>query len=202
ARDRGAVVSSLFPATVPFYRRLGYEFGGTWTIHRARLDHLPRGEDRAELFEGDDPGELRSCYESFAEGRTGLVEGETDDWWAVRILQRWRQDAASRAVVVRGDDGVEGYACFSIETRGEWRGFDIDCTHLAGTTPRALRALLAYFRRYRGVGSGLVWAGPPNEPLGLLLEEESLEVRRHMRYMSRLLDVPRALADRGYPDAV
>jgi predicted acetyltransferase len=202
ARDRGAVVTSLFPATVPFYRRLGYEYGGTWTIMHARLSDLPRDAIPVELFEGDDPHELRACYEAFAAGRTGLVEGEDDDWWRVRVLQRWNRDAATRAVVVRGSEGVEGYACFSLETRGEWKGFDIECTHLVGRTRRALSGLLDYFRRYRGVGRGLVWVGPPNEPLALLLNEESAQVRRHMRYMSRLLDVPGALEARGYPEAV
>ena len=54
ARDRGAAVTSLFPATVPFYRRLGYEYGGLWTTYRARLSDLPRGQGATtiELFEG------------------------------------------------------------------------------------------------------------------------------------------------------
>ena len=41
-RDRGAVVSTLFPAVVAPYRRLGYELGGTFTKHRSRSRRSPR----------------------------------------------------------------------------------------------------------------------------------------------------------------
>jgi predicted acetyltransferase len=204
ARERGAVVTTLYPATVPFYRRLGYEYAGTQTIYDAPLSELPRGsgETTVERFEGDDVRELRACYRAFAEGKTGLVEGDDDEWWTSRVLAHWIDDVATRAVVARGPDGVEGYATFSIETRGDWKGFDVDCMHLVATTPRALVDLTGYFRRYKGVGRGLVWQGPPNEPLGLLVAEETINLKHHSRYMSRVLDVHGALEGRGYPEAV
>jgi predicted acetyltransferase len=208
ARDRGAVFTSLFPATVPFYRRLGYEYAGTWTAYECRLVDLPRAsrgsdvEVEIEELVGDDLEEIKRCYRTFAEGRTGLIEGDDPDWWVNRILVRWMKDVATRTVVVRGPDDVEGYAAFSLESRGEWKGFNVDCSHLVANTPRAGRELLAYFRRYRGVGHGLAWQGPPNEPLAFLLAEESIRIKQQYRVMSRLLDVESALRDRGYPEAV
>ena len=35
AAEAGAAVSTLFPATVQLYRRLGYEYAGTWTLYEA-----------------------------------------------------------------------------------------------------------------------------------------------------------------------
>ena len=204
ARDRGAVVTSLFPATVPFYRRLGYEYGGTWTTYEAPLATAPRdaGEATVELFEGDDVSALRDCYRRWAEGRSGPVEGDGDDWWTDRVLSRWVRDAATRAVVVRGDDGLDGYASFSLRSRGRWQGFEIECIHLVATTPAALSALFGYFRRHKGVGEAVLWQGAPNDPAGLLFDEETIRVREQFRYMTRLLDVAAALEARGYPEGV
>ena len=61
-------------------------------------------------------------------------------------------------------------------------------------------ALLAYFRRFKGVGHDLEWQGPPTEPLGLLLPEQSFTATWTFRNMSRILDVPSALESRGYPE--
>jgi predicted N-acetyltransferase YhbS len=41
AHDRGASVCTLFPATVPLYRRAGYEYAGTWTLYGGEARHLP-----------------------------------------------------------------------------------------------------------------------------------------------------------------
>src|SRR5438309_5533508 len=106
ARDRGAVVTSLFPATIPFYRRLGYEYAGTWTVYESRLTDLPRTPRDAgvevEEFRDDDLEAVRDCYHRFAEEKTGLVEGEDTDWWWNRIFVRWVKDVVTRTVVVRG----------------------------------------------------------------------------------------------------
>jgi predicted acetyltransferase len=204
SRESGAFVTSLFPATVPFYRRLGYEFGGTWTVYEAPLATAPRstGDTTVELFEGDDVSGLQASYRTWASGRTGPVEGATDDWWTDHVLMRWFRDSVRRAVVARGSAGVEGYATFSLQSLGRWKGFDVECTHLVATTAGALSALLGYFRRYKGVGEGLRWRGSPNDPGALLFYEETLRVQEQFRYMTRVLDVAGALEARGYPESV
>jgi predicted acetyltransferase len=204
ARDNGQVVTTLYPATVPFYRRLGYEFGGTFTTYQAALPTVPRSSAGAdvELFESNDVSELRACYRAWAAGRTGPIEGDGDDWWIDRVLNRWYRESVQRAVVVRGDAGVEGYASFSLESQGRWKGFDVECSHLVALTPASLSALLGYFRRYKGVGAGLRWQGPPNDTAALLFDEETMRVHEQFRYMTRVLDVAGALEGRGYAESV
>jgi predicted acetyltransferase len=204
SRESGSLVTSLFPATVPFYRRLGYEFGGTWTVYEAPLATSPRntGHVTVELFEGDDVSELQAIYRAWASGRTGPVEGEGDDWWTDYVLLRWVRDSVRRAVVARGATGVEGYATFSLQSQGRWKGFNVECTHLVAKTASALSALLGYFRRYKGVGEGLRWRGAPNDASALLFDEETMRVEEQFRYMTRVLDVPGALEARGYPESV
>ena len=106
-------------------------------------------------------------------------------------------------MVVRGRDGsIEGFAAFRY-TAAEGGHLDIDfgleCLALATTTDRATRALLAYFRSFRGVGLWVQWCGPPEDPISLLVPEQTIETPFRFRWMLRLLDVRTALAGRGYP---
>lgn len=204
ARGRGALVTSLFPATIPFYRRLGYEVAATWTINKVPLHAVPRMQTGVEVeeFTGDDPSELRACYRAFIEGETGPMDADDRDWWLHRVLMRWVRDEPLRAVVARGPDGVEGYAAFTLASRGSWGGFDVECTHLVARTPAAMRALFRYFGRFRGVGRHVDWHGRRNDPYALAFDEEVIEASVSHLAMTRLLDVPAALEARGYTAGV
>src|SRR5919109_809344 len=157
-RDAGDIVTALYPATVPVYRRLGYEFGGAFATHEASLRSLPRAESDGvvlEGLEGDEIEELKSCHRTFAAGQNGLAHSEDDDWWRIRVTSSLEPDATTRTVVVRGPGGPEGYAAYEIESLGEHEGSRVVCTHLVGLSRRAVLALLTYFRRFQGVGKTL-----------------------------------------------
>jgi predicted acetyltransferase len=106
-------------------------------------------------------------------------------------------------VVVRDRDGsIEGFAAFRYAA-AEGGHLDIDfgleCLAFATTTDRATRALLAYFRSFRGVGMWVQWCGPPDDPISMLVPEQRLTTPFRFRWMFRLLDVRRSLSERGYP---
>jgi predicted acetyltransferase len=77
--------------------------------------------------------------------------------------------------------------------------FGIDCRALFAVTNAAQRALWAYFRGYRGLGTWLQWVGPPNDPIALGSLDAFIERPYRYDWMLRLLDVPGAFATRGYP---
>src|SRR5919197_5810107 len=59
-RDRGVPLSALYPATVPVYRRLGYEFAGTYTQYSVKLRSLPASSaGTVQAFEQEDPEPLK-----------------------------------------------------------------------------------------------------------------------------------------------
>ena len=95
--------------------------------------------------------------------------------------------------MVRGDDGtVEGFAAFRYaDAEGGHLEIDfgLECQAFCAITERATRALLAYFRSFRGVGLWVQWCGPPEDPIAMLVPEQQITTPFRFRWMLRLLDV-------------
>ena len=206
AREEGVPLTTLYPAVLRPYRKLGYELAGTYNEHRVALDAIPEdlGSDLPPVetldIERDLDG-LKACYRGWASRHNGAIEPTDDTWWTRRVLESWG-DHVARAVVVRGAGGeVEGFASFRYqETPGHLDvSFGVECFVLSTTTGRATRALLRYFRGFRGVGVWLGWNGPGDDPIAMLIPDQAIETPYRYRWMLRLLDVPAALEGRGYP---
>ena len=202
-RERGAILSTLYPSRSAVYRRLGYEFGGILAQYRMPIADLPatRAEGVEEMPDGELDG-VRACYRRFASRQSGLVDCDDEDWWRLRVIRRWNPDVPSRAAVVRGAGGIEGYVALQLEALPDTWGCRLLCSHLIGSSAEGLTSILGYLRSFRGIGQWLVWYGPPHEPLSLLAGGggETIQSVRTVRWMMRLLDVPAALQSRGYPD--
>ena len=205
ARERGVPLSTLYPAVLRPYRRLGYEVAGSFNRHRLDLDRIPQLDGPAAAVEvldlERDVADVRACYEAWARDQTGPVEPD-ETMWRTRILARPNDDTF-RAVVARGEGGVQGFAAFSrLTVEGPIDvAFGLRCDPLIAATGDALRGLLAYFRGHRGLGRWLEWIGPPDEPLGLLVDDLSISIAFRYAWMLRLLDVPAALEGRGIAPA-
>jgi predicted acetyltransferase len=198
ARDRGNAMATLYPATVPVYRRLGFEYAGVFTTYRVPLTALPAGP-AMELEEvPEDGAPIRATHERLAAQENGLTVGLDDDWWPWRVLHRWT-DPPKGAVMMPGEI-PDGYAAYRQQSMPDQWGYRVTCSHLIAHTTEAALALLGYFRRFRGVGEALEWHGPPTEPLAMLIDEQALKPVWVFRNMSRILDVPAALESRGYPE--
>jgi predicted acetyltransferase len=207
ARNDGMTISALYPAVLRPYRRLGYELGGSFCEHRLDLDAIPSdlgaGLPAVEVLDVErDLEGLKACYRQWSRPANGPLEPTEDRWWTQRILQPFGE-AISRAVVVRGDGGsIEGFAVFRyVSAEGGHLDieFGLECLALATTTDCATRALFAYFRSFRGVGLWVQSCGPPEDPIAMLIPEQSIETPFRFRWMTRLLDVRAALTSRGYP---
>jgi predicted acetyltransferase len=205
ARRRGTPVTALFPAVIEPYRRLGYELAGTYDEFRVALDALPTVDTHdlptVELAEVErDQDAIMACYARWLARRDGTIEPDAA-FWRTRLLERpW--DEWHRAVVARGDGTITGFATFTRENDSSGHlsfGFGLKCSMFVAEDDRALRALIAYASGYRGLGRWLGWAGPPNDPMTLLVGVQAVTPHDRYRWMLRILDVRGALEARGYP---
>ncbi len=203
ARERGTPISSLFPAVLRPYRRMGFEIAGSFTIHRLPLDAIVPDHEAPQVVLADperDVSGIREAYREWIRAANGPVEPVDDDHWRRRILDK-AGDPTYRAVVVREGDRVTGFAASSREnTAGPLDvSFGLSCEALFAITPKAWRALLTYFHGFRGLGKWVEWAGPPSDPLAFATPEALLHTEFRYDWMLRMLDVPAALEARGYP---
>jgi predicted acetyltransferase len=200
-RGRGMVTSSLYPATVPVYRRCGYEYGAFRVEYRTPLRLLPRAAGpEAEPWTDDDLEEISGVYRSWASGRNGVVDRPAE-WWS-RVLTNVEEGEVYR-VCVREAGRITGYLVYTQEKRkdSDWR-FDLDARDMVWTTPASVSALLTFAGRHRSNAEDLIWVGPPNDPLANMLPEQDANHEAWFRPMLRLVDVPGAFEARGYPPSL
>ncbi|MGZ4103692.1 MAG: GNAT family N-acetyltransferase [Actinomycetota bacterium] len=197
-----APIASLYPATVPIYRKAGFGFGGIRTFWKARQDALPQSSSvRVEPFDDGHLPEVNAAYERFAAGTNGLVR-RSEDWWRKRVLSDWKNRTVYR-YLVREDGEVTGWIVYTLEhASAETFRSNVEARDLIWTTAAAGRALISLGALHRSTGLEMTWPGPPTDPLADLMPEDPVESRSVFRWMLRLLDVQAALEARGYPPLV
>lgn len=199
-RDRGAVVSTLFPTTPVPYRRLGWEQVGalTWTaLPTTALAGLrrPAAVTLRPAGQADVPAVLEA-YRAVARAGSGLMERSAPMF-----------DTAAEAVltghdgitVALGPDGaVEGYASWD---RGP--GYDaagrLTVPDLIGLTAPATTALLAMLGSWSSVAPTVVLRLAERDPATFLATMAGARAESQHPWMLRLVDAPAAVGARGWP---
>jgi predicted acetyltransferase len=206
ARDRGAALSTLFPATVHLYRRMGYEYAGTWTLYEAAARHLPTAWPdgwHARPVPTDDPAPLQERFARVAPDRSGQVERDAN-WWR-HLLLGDRGTGPPQVFLVDGPDGPDGWAILKpaeeLAARGEL-GVSVQVLDWGAVSENGWRSLLALAGGYSSLEATVRWKGPDPEPLAVLLREQDLRQVRQYRWMARVVDVPAAFSARGYPSGL
>jgi predicted acetyltransferase len=195
----GVPLSSLYPATVPFYQRAGYERAGYRITYEVPLDAIDVREAGLEMvpFTEKDYPTIHDLYDRRARLSSGHLDRPA--WmWKVRLESEERK--LFRYLISR--DGVpEGYIVYS---QGDIKApITLEVCVL---TPDAGRRVLTFLAGHRSMIEYATWTGGPLDPLVYLLREPlvgvmrpRVKIVRSMDWMLRLLDVPKALSLRGYP---
>ncbi len=198
-RAKGAALSTLYPATVPLYRRVGYERAGVYGEIEIHPRLVQAGDRSLEVVptDADDP-ELPELYRAFAARRTGYLDRGPYVW--SRVL-RPRGAPPARALKVRGGGVTEGYVVL-VHKQGEGGpGHDtvVLATDLVAATPRAAARILAVLADYASLAGTIRWRGATPDVFTMLLAERRHEMRTDEHWMLRIVDVERALFARGFP---
>ena len=198
-REHGFAVSTLFPATTPLYRRLGWEHAGdyTWLDVPAALLRALGPVDGVTLrpaTEADLPG-VFAAYRRLCHDVDGPLErsGPYFDLRPDTVM------AVGSFLVAEGADGIEGYS--RAERRNAGHHVDVEAWEVVAATPAAARAL------WFALGAGTstvrsVRARAAADDLLPLLAEPDVTVSEHLRWMLRLVDAQAAVAARGWPAGV
>jgi predicted acetyltransferase len=201
-RERGEVLSALYPATTKLYRGVGFEVAGVWhsyklfTRHLQKLPPAPGVVVRRATVE--DVPAIQSCYLRHARHRGGYLDrGEA--WWSRLLTKEFDKH---HAYVVDGDGGeVDGYVLYNHEKAKDW-GFVIAIHDLLADRPDVALALWRLIASSSTMARQIAVNGPPEDRMLLLLPEQDFEEGMSLRWMLRLIDVAGAMSGRGYRAAV
>ena len=196
--ERGYPLSVLFPATMPFYRSLGWEIAGhrhEAVLPARALATLPRPDVKAAAIRRPGPGDAAEVLEVI-----GRAHREARDCGPVTYdeatMRRWLAGPSRYADKDRfaylTPDGFLGYRWY----RGNDEIFVERVVAASAGTSRVLWALVA---SNASVADTVRAQVGPADPLWWMLREQDASIADRESWMLRLLDAPAAIAARGFP---
>lgn len=201
----GTALSTLYPSTMPLYQSCGYEMAGVNHEFEFQFEHLPdaRLNRLAELGLEVVPGsreqesEIRALYHQVAQSQDGMLDRQDYIWQ--RILEP--RDKAGRIYLIRdrASGALRAYLVISQEAPPDfdgWHQVNLHCVQ--ATDPDAWQAVFAFLRSYQSMARRLVASIDTRHPLYQLMPEQRDPLKLKESWMTRILNVKKALEARGY----
>lgn len=200
ARERGAVMSGLFPTAPRIYRRFGYEVvTGLDTVevptHVLGLVLRPAAVTTRRATAADFDA-VRSVYDAWAGAQNGPLTRRGVSFPAT--AEEFQAAFTGVTLAVDENDEVCGYASWE---RGQGFGEEavIAVSDLLASTADGCRALLSTVGSFASVTHRTSLRTSGLDPVRLFLPSAHWRVTRSMPYMVKVLDVSRAVGSRHYP---
>ncbi len=190
ARDRGEVVSTLYPTAPGVYRRYGYELVAALETVELRTAELmgvrPPVGVRVRRATLEDVPAIKGVYDAWAAEQNGPLTRRGVSFTATD--EEFLGGPTAVSVAVDGDDRVVGFVSW---TRGRGYGDEgrLTIDDLVALTPDAHRALWRMVATYAPVTPTVRLTTSGTDPARLVLPAVTWRVVEKDAYMLRLLDV-------------
>lgn len=204
ARERGDVLSVLYPFRPAFYRALGWGTVGELHTYRFRPESLPSCDAGPVRRAGsDDAAGMAACYAEFARQANGPIRRTPRIW-------RHHLDGNALHAYVIGDDRVSGYLLIRFGRSGSPDERPLYVRELIAADQETYRTLLGWVSAQRDAWRVILYEAAPDEHFAHRLSEPRppgfhstrnlwAPVARIARGpMLRVLDIPGALEQRTH----
>ncbi|AIC94272.1 MULTISPECIES: GNAT family N-acetyltransferase [Shouchella] len=189
-REKGQTISYLFPYSIPYYRKKGWEIISDVITYTVRDTQIPKPYDvpgRIERVSFHDK-DIRKAYEQFSKKENGaMIRNELA--WDEHF--KWERDDLIACVYYDAKEQPTGYMYYKVENETFF------VQEMIFNNEEARRGLWnfigAHFSMVYYV-KGKIFA---NEPLSFFLEDGEIEEKISPYYMARIVDVEEFL--RGFP---
>lgn len=198
ANEAGVALSTLYASNVPLYRKLGYGVAGTRHIGRVDVTRISGalGTLAVRRLEDSDRAAMGALYTTSARRRPGhLVRGPYV--WD-RIFRSWK-DRPAFATGIFDDDRMVGYVV--------WRQHDPDPTYTfqivdqVAPSRAVAQRIWAFIADQSTMVKAVEGATSPDDPFWLALPWPGPKLRLYAHWMLRLVNLPAAIAHRGFESA-
>jgi predicted acetyltransferase len=188
--EGGLGLSLLFPATTAMYRALGYEHAGEVVRYKVASAAVPPiGPPMRRGTEADWEAIL-ACAERAGAAHNGPAIRPASRWEAIRQAAFW--------YVLDGHEGLDAYLLFDqVRDPGDWQ-YRLSVLDWAATSPRGLEAVVGLIGRHGTIGKEATYRGPVPDTWSQHFGEQEVDEVGGMWWMARGLDLPAAVAARGY----
>ncbi|HEY5820347.1 MAG TPA: GNAT family N-acetyltransferase [Propionibacteriaceae bacterium] len=192
ARERGAVISTLFPTAPRIYRRFGYELisaHDTVSVPTQVLADAGAGSARTRRAGEDDVEGIRDVYDGWAAAQNGPLtrRGVSYPLSSADFLGRF-----TGVTVAEDADGISGFVSW---TRSDGYGEEasMQVRDLIARTPEGYRSLLAVIGSFAGVAPTTLIDTSGDDLVRLFVPTLHWQVVHSAPYMLKILDIPGAL---------
>lgn len=188
-KERGQLVSSLFPFSWKFYRQYGYEWIGVqrnYTVKTATLPGSPETE-WVRAATPEDTAAIVGCYTHYAHGYRGLLKRKENRW---NDLLNDTEGHFTFTYVYERDGKIEGYLSYRESKKKEAGLREFVCTSM-----RAYQGLLGLLKRHDMQIDSFSWSAPDDDPLWNIYYHWDIETKSEPITQARIVDVATAFAD-------
>jgi predicted acetyltransferase len=196
--ERGEVISTLAPATSWVYRKAGWEHAVLYAVASVRTSELvalPSGDLRERRAAASDRDGIIAVYNRVAASRPGYLARPS--WWWDEDLQEIPQ---RYVYVIERDGRIDGYVSYTQST--QHLGFALRVDDLVAVDGDTELTLWRHLGAHVAQADRLTIAGVPFDALALRLPEQTIRPVGQQAFMTRIVDAPGAVAQRGYAPGV
>ena len=197
AQREGFALGALYPSTQALYRSVGYEQAGYRFATKMPVNRIEVGTRGARvrgLLDGDDQA-VRACYRAFASRFNGTLDRGGYCWERARSV---RDMSFSGFGVENADGGLDGYLFMTQLRDAGTMEATIQVSDCAFLTGAAGLRLLGFLSDFTTTITTATICGAPLLPLLSLMDSHHAKTEKQDVWMLRILDVERALGERGY----
>ncbi|MFI6512799.1 enhanced intracellular survival protein Eis [Streptosporangium sp. NPDC050855] len=189
--ELGHPVSALYPAATRVYRSLGWEHAGA--LHRATFPaEALRAIGPAERspVRRMGPGDAAEVIEIMGRVHAG-ARASGPICWDEPTWRLWLEEEDD--FLYLADDGFVIY---------RWDGDDIEVDALLAGSEATARTLWSLIGSSSSIATSVRAIVAPDDPVFWLIGERKKDEVTQTRWMFRVVDLPAAVAGRGFPDGV
>ncbi|TWU07506.1 GNAT family N-acetyltransferase [Stieleria varia] len=197
----GTALASLYASTQRLYRKVGFRQAGSQVLHSLPLASIASTSRDLPVrrYESPPQDQLAQVANENAKQCNGHLDRSPGLW--DRLIHP-NSGASTRTYVIGDEAEPVGYAIFQVGDRSAGVPQPLIATDLAATTLPALNRLMMLARDHRSMCNMLQWHGGPDDPMIFLAEEQNASVLNRYHWMTRVVNVAKALAGRGYSPRV
>src|SRR5215207_7004522 len=195
AKQRGSLISGLFPTAARIYRRFGYELIADYASVEVRTEALasvtPPQPVRTRRARVEDFDAVRQIYDAWASGQNGPLTRRGVSFTAT--AEQFLDSFTGVTLAIDQADAVCGFASWN---RGPGYGEKavIEVADLLAITGEGYRALLAALGSFVAVTPTLRMDTSGDDLARLFLPGVEWRVVQSSPYMIKILDIPGALS--------